>query len=99
MFVQVTITVDVFSFTAGNAKKNRPVTVYTADVVATTAVVSGLCNFMAGLLVGGTFTWCWRKHWNQQKREQRERPPVYEEVEPNENTAIELQHNKAYGHF
>ena len=91
----------MFSFTAGNAKNNKSVTVCTADVVATTAVVSGLCNFMAGLLVGGAFTWCWRKHWNQQKREQRERPPVYEEVEPNKNisTAIELQQNEAYGHF
>ena len=78
----------MFSFTAGNAKNNKSVTVYTADVVATTAVVSGLCNFMAGLLVGGAFTWCWRKYWNQQKREQRERPPVYEEVEPNKNTSI-----------
>ena len=88
----------MFSLTAGNLN-NKPVTVYTADVVATTAVVSGLCNFMAGLLVGGAFTWCWRKHWNQQKREQRERPPVYEEVEPNKNTAIELQQNEAYGHL
>ena len=72
---------------------------YTAGVVVTSTVVTGLCCFMAGLLVGGVFTWCWRKHRNQQKGEQTERLPIYEEVEPAKNTAIELQQNEAYEHL
>ena len=88
-------------FFLGNAKKSKADSdsLHTADVVAITAVVCGLCSFTAGLLVGGVLTQCCRKCWIQQRRGKTEKPPVYEDVEPNKNIAIELQYNDAYGHI
>ena len=90
-------------FFIGNVKDSKAESdsLYTADILAITAVVCGLCSFAAGLLVGGLLTQCCSKCWTQQRRGKTctEKPPVYEDVEPNKNVVIELQHNEAYGHI
>ena len=73
----------------------------TADAVAITAVVGGLCSFTAGLLLGVLLTRC-HVHCHvhchrKQKRGQTERPPVYEDIQPEMKADIELQQNEAYG--
>ena len=69
----------------------------TADAVAITAVVAGLCSFTAGLLLGVLLTRCNVHCHKQQKRGQTERPPVYEDIQPETKAGIELQTNEAYG--
>ena len=71
----------------------------TADAVAITAVVGGLCSFTAGLLLGVLLTQCHVHCCRKQKRGQTERPPVYEDIQPEMKADIELQHNEAYGHI
>ena len=71
----------------------------TADAVAITAVVGGLCSFTAGLLLGVLLTRCSVHCHRKQKRGQTERPPVYEDIQPEMKAGIELQHNEAYGHI
>ena len=71
----------------------------TADAVAITAVVGGLCSFTAGLLLGVLLTRCHVHCHRKQKRGQTERPPVYEDIQPEMKADIELQHNEAYGHI
>ena len=69
----------------------------TADAVAITAVVAGLCSFTAGLLLGVLLTRCKLHCHRQQKSGQTERPPVYEDIQPKTKAGIELQTNEAYG--
>ena len=69
----------------------------TADAVAITAVVAGLCSFTAGLLLGVLLTRCNVHCHRQQKSGQTERPPVYEDIQPETKAGIELQTNEAYG--
>ena len=69
-----------------------------ADGVAITAVVGGLCSFTAGLLLGVLLTQCHVHCHRKQKRGQTERPPVYEDIQPEMKTDVKLQHNEAYGH-
>ena len=69
----------------------------TADTVAITAVVTGLCSFTAGLLLGVLLTRCNVHCHRQQKRGQAERPPVNEDIQPETKAGIELQTNEAYG--
>ena len=67
----------------------------TADAVAIIAVVGGLRTFTAGLLLGVLLTQC-HVHCDshrKQKSGQTERPPVYENIQPQMKTDIELQHN------
>ena len=71
----------------------------TAGAVAITAVVAGLCSFTAGLLLGVLLTRCGVHCRRKQKRGQTERPPVYEDIRPDEKAGIELKHNEAYGHI
>ena len=71
----------------------------TAGAVAITAVVAGLCSFTAGLLLGVLLTRCGVHCRRKQKRGQTERPPVYEDIQPDEKAGIELKHNEAYGHI
>ena len=54
----------------------------TADAVAITAVVTGLCSFTAGLLLGVLLTRCNVHCHRQQKSGQTERPPVYDDIQP-----------------
>ena len=70
----------------------------TAGAVAISAVVAGLCSFTAGLLLGVLLTRCGVHCCRKQKRGQTERPPVYEDIQPDEKAGIELKHNEAYGH-
>ena len=70
-----------------------------ADAVAITTVVGGLCSFTAGLLLGVLLTQCHVHCHRKQKRGQTERPPVYEDIQPEMKPDIELQHNEAYGHI
>ena len=44
--------------------------------------VSGLCSFTAGLLLGVLLTRCNVHCHRQQKRGETERPPVYEDIQP-----------------
>ena len=69
----------------------------TADAAAITAVVAGLCSFTAGLLFGVLLTRCKLHCHKQQKSVQTERPPVYEDIQPETKAGIELQTNEAYG--
>ena len=69
-----------------------------AAAVAITAVVGGLCSFTTGLLFGVLLTQCSVHCHRKQKRGQTERSPVYEDIQPEMNADIELQHNEAYGH-
>ena len=56
----------------------------TADAVAITAVVGGLCSFTAGLLLNWCLlTRCSVHCHRKQKRGQTERPPVYEDRDEN----------------
>ena len=71
----------------------------TAGAVAISAVVAGLCSFTAGLLLGVLLTRCGMHCRRKQKRGQTERPPVYEDIQPDEKAGIELKHNEAYGHI
>ena len=71
----------------------------TADAVAITAVVGGLCSFTAGLLLGVLLTRCSVHCHRKQERGQTERPPVYEDIQPEMKADMELQHNEAYGHI
>ena len=71
----------------------------TADAVAITAVVGGLCSFTAGLLLGVLLTQCHVHCHRKQKRGQTERPPVYEDIQLEMKADIELKHNEAYGHI
>ena len=71
----------------------------TADAVAITAVVGGLCSFTAGLLLGVLLTQCHVHYHRKQKRGQTERPPVYEDIQPEMKADIELKDNEAYGHI
>ena len=71
----------------------------TADAVGITAVVGGLCSFTAGLLLGVLLTQCYVHCYRKQKRGQTERPPVYEDLQPEMKADIELKHNEAYGHI
>ena len=71
----------------------------TAGALAITAVVAGLCSFTAGLLLGVLLTRCGVHCHRKQKRGQTERPPVYEDIQPDEKAGIELKHNEAYGHI
>ena len=48
----------------------------TGDVVAITAVVTGLCSVMTGLLLGVLLTQCIHCH---RKTDQTQRPPLYED--------------------
>ena len=68
----------------------------TGDVVAITAVVTGLCSLMTGLLLGVLLTRCIHCH---RKTDQTQRPPVYEDIPADRKTGIELKHNEAYGHI
>ena len=68
----------------------------TADTVAISAVVAGLCSFTAGLLLGVLLTRCGVHCRRKQKRGQTERPPVYEDIQPDEKA---VKHNEAYGHI
>ena len=68
----------------------------TAEAVATTGVVCGVCSFTAGLLLGVLLTQCHGHCHRNGKRGQTEIPPVYEDI-PLENTPpIELNTNEAY---
>ena len=69
----------------------------TTDVAVISAVVAGLCSFTAGLLLGVLLTRCNVHCHKQQKRGQTERPPVYEDIQPETKAGIELQTNEAYG--
>ena len=71
----------------------------TADVVVITAVVCVLCSFTAGLLLGVVLNQCYGKYWKQKTSGETERPPVYEDIQPNKRVGIELQQNEAYGHI
>ena len=71
----------------------------TADAVAIAVVVGGLCSFSAGLLLGILLTRCDVHCHRKQKTNQTERPPVYEDFQPEMKADIELQHNEAYGHI
>ena len=71
----------------------------TAGALAISAVVAGLCSFTAGLLLGALLTRCGVHCRKKQKRGQIERPPVYEDIQPDEKAGIELKHNEAYGHI
>ena len=68
----------------------------TGDVVAITAVVTGLCSVVTGLLLGVLLTRCAHCPW---KTDQTQRPPVYEDISTDRKTGIELKHNEAYGHI
>ena len=78
---------------------NTSTSLSTSDAVAITAVVCGLCSFTSGLLLGVLLTRCHVHCHGKQKRSQTERPPVYEDINPEVRTDIELQHNEAYGHI
>ena len=54
----------------------------------------GVCSFTAGLLLGVLLKLHCHK---QQKKGQTERPPVYEDIQPETKAGIELQTNEAYG--
>ena len=70
------------------------------EAVVITAVVCVVCSFTAGLLLGVLVTLCNVHYHKKQKRDQTERPPVYEDIPlEKKRTDIELQHNEAYGHF
>ena len=70
----------------------------TAEAVATTAVVCGVCSFTAGLLLGVLLTQCHGHCHRKQKRGQTEIPPVYEDITLEKTPpAIELHNNEAYG--
>ena len=45
-----------------------------------TAVVCVVCSFTAGLLLGVLVTLCNVHYHKKQKRDQTERPPVYEDI-------------------
>ena len=62
----------------------------TADAVAITAVVGGLCSFAAGLLLGVLLTRCHVHCHRKQKRGQTEKPPVYEDIQPEMKADLEL---------
>ena len=65
-----------------------------------TAVVCVVCSFTAGLLLGVLVTLCNVHYHKKQKRDQTERPPVYEDIPlEKKKTDMELQDNEAYGHF
>ena len=66
------------------------------DAVAISAVVAGLSSFTAGLLLGVLLTRCGVHCRRRQKKGQTERPPVYEDIQPDEKAGIELKHNEAY---
>ena len=68
----------------------------TSDVVAITAVVTGLCSVMTGLLLGVLLTRCIHC---RRKTDQTQRPPVYKDIPADRKTGIELKHNEAYGHI
>ena len=71
-----------------------------AEAVVITAVVCVVCSFTAGLLLGVLVTLCNVHYHKKQKRDQTERPPVYEDIPlEKKKTDIELQNNEAYGHF
>ena len=62
------------------------------------AVVAGLCSFTAGMLLGVLLTRCNVHCHRQQKSGQTERPPVYEDIQPETKVVyIQLQKNEAYG--
>ena len=72
--------------------------VSTTDVAVISAVVAGLCSFTAGLLLGVLLTRCNVHCHRQQKRGETERPPVYEDIQPETKVVyIQLQKNEAYG--
>ena len=83
----------------GNSSMSTGSSLSTADAVAITAVVGGLCSFTAGLLLGVLLTRCSVHCHRKQKRGQTERPPVYEDIQSEMKIDIELQHNEAYGHI
>ena len=61
-----------------------------------TAVVCVVCSFTAGLLLGVLVTLCNVHYHKKQKRDQTERPSVYEDIPlEKKRTDIELQHNEA----
>ena len=66
-----------------------------AEAVATSAVVSGVCCFTAGLLLCGLLTRC---HSHCHKKGKRELA-AYEDAPLEKKPTIELQNNEAYGHI
>ena len=70
----------------------------TGGVVAITAVVTGLCSVMTGLLLGVLLTRCNSIHCHP-KTDQTQKSPVYEDIPAERKTGIELKHNEAYGHI
>ena len=62
------------------------------DVLTITAVVSALCSFTVGIVVGGVLTQCCGK-WC--KRKQRSETTDYANIGPNTKASIELQQNEA----
>ena len=53
----------------------------TAEAVATTGVVCGVCSFTAGLLLGVLLTQCHGHCHRKGRRGQTELPPVYEDIQ------------------
>ena len=68
----------------------------TAEAIATTAVVTGVCCFIAGLLVCGVLTRC---HGHCHRKRERGQA-VYEGIPlGKKRPTIKLQTNEAYGHI
>ena len=85
---------------SADSKESTSNSLSRAEAVVITAVVCVVCSFTAGLLLGVLVTLCNVHYHKKQKRDQTERPPVYEDIPlEKKRTDIELQHNEAYGHF
>ena len=88
------------TFPPSTAPSDKDNSLSRAEAVVITAVVCVVCSFTAGLLLGVLVTLCNVHYHKKQKRDQTERPPVYEDIPlEKKRTDIELQHNEAYGHF
>ena len=80
-----------------DGKKSSSAALSTAEAVATTGVVCGVCSFTAGLLLGVLLTQCHGHCQRKGKRGQTEIPPVYEDIPLEKTPPIELNTNEAYG--
>ena len=68
----------------------------TAEAVATTAVVSGVCCFIAGLVVCSLLTRC---HGHCHRKGKRDDLVIYEDIPLEKKPTIQLQTNEAYGNI
>ena len=83
---------------AGGNRSSDSSSLSTGGEVAVTAVVTGLCSLMTGLLLGVLLTQCIHCH-RKTDHGQTQRSPVYEDIPADRKTGIELKHNEAYGHI